>query len=184
MEPIASTPIDPPTLAMTFSVNDSPLAGREGTKVTSRMIAERLLREAEGNVAIEVRETADKDALEVAGRGELQLGVLIENMRREGFELSISRPRVLFQTVDGQRMEPIEEEQFPLGLLPVPQFDGRRLQMAPGELLVIATDGILEVCDKRGEEFWDVGADEANKYVQDEFTQMERLAKELHLKQD
>jgi GTP-binding protein len=112
MEPIYSTPIDPPTLAMTFSVNDSPLAGREGTKVTSRMIAERLLREAEGNIAIQVRETVDKDALEVAGRGELQLGVLIENMRREGFELSISRPRVLYKTENGQRMEPIEEVQI------------------------------------------------------------------------
>jgi len=111
-EPIASTPIDPPTLAMTFSVNDSPLAGREGTKVTSRMIAERLMREAEGNIAIQVRETADKDALEVAGRGELQLGVLIENMRREGYELSISRPRVLFKTENGQRLEPIEEVQI------------------------------------------------------------------------
>ena len=111
-EAIHSTPIDPPTLAMTFSVNDSPLAGREGTKVTSRMIAERLLREAEGNIAIQVRETADKDALEVAGRGELQLGVLIENMRREGYELSISRPRVLFKTENGQRLEPIEEVQI------------------------------------------------------------------------
>ena len=110
--PIHSTPIDPPTLAMTFSVNDSPLAGREGTKVTSRMIAERLMREAEGNIAIMVRETADKDALEVAGRGELQLGVLIENMRREGYELSISRPRVLYKTENGQRMEPIEEVQI------------------------------------------------------------------------
>jgi len=110
--PIHSTPIDPPTLAMTFSVNDSPLAGREGTKVTSRMIAERLMREAEGNIAIQVRETADKDALEVAGRGELQLGVLIENMRREGYELSISRPRVLYKTENGQRMEPIEEVQI------------------------------------------------------------------------
>jgi GTP-binding protein len=112
MTPIHSTPIDPPTLAMTFSVNDSPLAGREGTKVTSRMIAERLMREAEGNIAIMVRETADKDALEVAGRGELQLGVLIENMRREGYELSISRPRVLYKTENGQRMEPIEEIQI------------------------------------------------------------------------
>ena len=110
--PIHSTPIDPPTLAMTFSVNDSPLAGREGTKVTSRMIAERLMREAEGNIAIMVRETADKDALEVAGRGELQLGVLIENMRREGYELSISRPRVLYKTENGQRLEPIEEVQI------------------------------------------------------------------------
>ena len=112
MNAIHSTPIDPPTLAMTFSVNDSPLAGREGTKVTSRMIAERLMREAEGNIAIQVRETADKDALEVAGRGELQLGVLIENMRREGYELSISRPRVLYKTENGQRMEPIEEIQI------------------------------------------------------------------------
>jgi len=97
---------------MTFSVNDSPLAGREGTKVTSRMIAERLMREAEGNIAIKVSETADKDALEVAGRGELQLGVLIETMRREGYELSISRPRVLYKTENGQRLEPIEEVQI------------------------------------------------------------------------
>jgi GTP-binding protein len=109
--PLAADPIDPPTLAMTFSVNDGPLAGLEGTKVTSRMIAERLYREAEGNVAIRVRENAEKDAVEVAGRGELQLGVLIETMRREGYELSISRPRVLFKTdpATGQRLEPIEE---------------------------------------------------------------------------
>ena len=108
---LPADPIDPPTLAMTFSVNDSPLAGRDGGKVTSRVIAERLHREAEGNVAIKVRENAEKDAVEVAGRGELQLGVLIETMRREGFELSISRPRVLFKTdpVSGQRQEPIEE---------------------------------------------------------------------------
>jgi GTP-binding protein len=111
-EAIHATPIDPPTLAMTFSVNDSPLAGREGTKVTSRMIAERLLREAEGNIAIKVSETADKDAMEVAGRGELQLGVLIETMRREGYEMSISRPRVLYKTENGQRLEPIEEVQI------------------------------------------------------------------------
>ena len=109
--PLSADPIDPPTLAMTFSVNDSPLAGREGTKVTSRMIGERLFREAEGNVAIRVRESREKDAFEVAGRGELQLGVLIETMRREGFELSISRPRVLFQNdpATGQRLEPVEE---------------------------------------------------------------------------
>ncbi len=109
--PIASQPIDPPTLAMTFSVNDSPFAGKEGEKVTSRLIRARLLREAEGNVAIRITETADKDAFEVAGRGELQLGVLIENMRREGYELSISRPRVLFKSENGQRLEPIEEVQ-------------------------------------------------------------------------
>jgi GTP-binding protein len=109
--PLEADPIDPPTLAITFSVNDSPLAGREGTKVTSRMIGERLFREAEGNVAIRVGESAEKDAFEVAGRGELQLGVLIETMRREGFELSISRPRVLFKDdpSTGRRLEPIEE---------------------------------------------------------------------------
>ncbi len=109
-EPIHATPIDPPTLAITVSVNDSPLAGREGDKVQSRVIRERLLREAEGNVAIKVQETGE-GAYEVAGRGELQLGVLIETMRREGFELSISRPRVLFQkdAKTGERLEPIEE---------------------------------------------------------------------------
>jgi GTP-binding protein len=109
-EPIAANPIDPPTLAITVSVNDSPLAGREGDRVQSRVIRERLLREAEGNVAIRVRETGES-AYEVAGRGELQLGVLIETMRREGFELSISRPRVLYQSdpETGQRLEPIEE---------------------------------------------------------------------------
>jgi len=107
---LPAQPIDPPTLAMTFSVNDSPLAGREGSKLTSRVIGARLEREAEGNVAIRVTETAEKDAFEVAGRGELQLGVLIETMRREGFELSISRPRVLIRTDEtGQRLEPIEE---------------------------------------------------------------------------
>jgi len=107
--PIHATPIDPPTLAMTVSVNDSPLAGREGDKVQSRVIRDRLLREAEGNVAIHVRETGE-GAYEVAGRGELQLGVLIETMRREGFEVSISRPRVLYKTdAAGQRLEPIEE---------------------------------------------------------------------------
>jgi GTP-binding protein len=110
-EALPADPIDPPTLAMTFSVNDSPLAGRDGGKVTSRVIAERLHREAEGNVAFKVQENAARDAVEVSGRGELQFGVLIETMRREGFELSISRPRVLFKTdpKSGQRQEPIEE---------------------------------------------------------------------------
>ncbi len=107
-EPIEAQPIDPPTLAMRFAVNDSPLAGREGDKVTSRMIRDRLLREAETNVAIRVTESDDKDSFEVAGRGELQLGVLIETMRREGFELGISRPRVLFREENGQRLEPYE----------------------------------------------------------------------------
>ena len=110
-EPLAAQPIDPPTLAMTFSVNDSPLAGREGDKVTSRMIRDRLMREAEGNVALRVTDTEGGDAFEVAGRGELQLGILIETMRREGYELAISRPRVLFKSdpLNGQRLEPIEE---------------------------------------------------------------------------
>ncbi|MBM3506702.1 MAG: translational GTPase TypA [Alphaproteobacteria bacterium] len=108
---IHANPVDPPTLAVTFSVNDSPLAGQEGDKVQSRVIRARLLREAEGNVAIRVRENEDGDSYEVAGRGELQLGVLIETMRREGYELSVSRPRVLFRTdpQTGQRQEPIEE---------------------------------------------------------------------------
>ena len=110
---IPAQPVDPPTLAMTFSINDSPLAGREGDKVTSRMIRARLMRETDGNVAIEVTESAEKDAFEVAGRGELQLGVLIETMRREGYELSISRPRVLYRSdpETGQRLEPIEQVQ-------------------------------------------------------------------------
>ncbi|MDG2242487.1 MAG: translational GTPase TypA [Rhodospirillaceae bacterium] len=109
-EPLESRPVDPPTLAMTFSVNDSPLAGREGKKVTSRQIGDRLFAEAEGNVAIKVSQAEGRDAFEVAGRGELQLGVLIEIMRREGFELSVSRPRVLFRIgEDGKREEPIED---------------------------------------------------------------------------
>ena len=108
--PIKSTPIDPPTMAITLGVNDSPLAGTEGSKVTSRMIRDRLFAEAETNVAIKVKESDAKDAFEVGGRGELQLGVLIENMRREGFELSVSRPRVLFKKdKDGNILEPIEE---------------------------------------------------------------------------
>ena len=110
-ESLPAQPIDPPTISMTVSVNDSPLAGREGDKVQSRVIRDRLLKEAQSNVAIRVTETPDKDAYEVAGRGELQLGVLIEGMRREGFELSISRPRVVYQIDEatGQRLEPIED---------------------------------------------------------------------------
>ncbi len=108
-EPLHAQPIDPPTLSMRFAVNDSPFAGREGSKVTSRMIRDRLAREAESNVAIKVTESDDKDSFEVAGRGELQLGVLIETMRREGFELGISRPRVLFtEDEKGNRLEPYE----------------------------------------------------------------------------
>jgi GTP-binding protein len=110
-EPLPAQPIDPPTLSMMFRVNDSPLAGTEGDKVTGRMIRDRLLREAEGNVALRVTESDERDAMEVAGRGELQLGILIETMRREGYELSVSRPKVLirFDPDTGEMTEPIEE---------------------------------------------------------------------------
>jgi GTP-binding protein len=109
-EPLPAQPIDPPTLTMTFRINDSPLAGTEGDKVQSRVIRERLLREAEGNVALRVSESGEKDSMEVAGRGELQLGILIETMRREGFELSVSRPKVLLRRSSaGELLEPIEE---------------------------------------------------------------------------
>ncbi|HEY8289552.1 MAG TPA: GTP-binding protein, partial [Acetobacteraceae bacterium] len=109
--PLPAIPVDPPTLAMTFRINDGPLAGREGKKVTSRQIRERLFREAEGNVAIRVTDSNETEAFEVAGRGELQLGVLIETMRREGFELTIGRPRVLTRPNPdtGAREEPMEE---------------------------------------------------------------------------
>ena len=109
-EPLQAQPIDPPTLSMTFSVNDSPLAGTEGDKVTSRVIRDRLFKEAEGNVALRVEPAPNSDAYVVSGRGELQLAILIETMRREGFELSISRPKVVFQKGDdGEILEPIEE---------------------------------------------------------------------------
>jgi GTP-binding protein len=109
-EPLPAQPIDPPTVAMSFLVNDSPLAGTEGDKVTSRVIRDRLLREAEGNVALRVKEALGKDAMEVAGRGELQLAILIEQMRREGFELSVSRPKVVLRNAEGRGLlEPIEE---------------------------------------------------------------------------
>ncbi|MEL7105323.1 MAG: translational GTPase TypA [Pseudomonadota bacterium] len=108
-EPLPAQPIDPPTISVTFGINDSPLAGRDGDKVQSRVIRDRLMKEAETNVAIKISDTPGGDAFEVAGRGELQMGVLIENMRREGFELSISRPRVLTRDIDGVEHEPIEE---------------------------------------------------------------------------
>ncbi|MEH6744439.1 translational GTPase TypA [Hyphomonas sp.] len=109
-EPIEAQPIDPPTISMTFRVNDSPLAGTEGTKVTSRMIWDRLLKEAEGNVALKVERATDAEAFTVSGRGELQLAVLIETMRREGFELGVSRPQVVMQEgPNGEKLEPIEE---------------------------------------------------------------------------
>ncbi len=110
-EPIPALPIDPPTLTMTFFVNTSPLAGKSGgKKLTSRMIGERLLKEAETNIALKVTQSANNESFEVSGRGELQLGILIETMRREGFELSVSRPRVVFsQDEEGNTTEPIED---------------------------------------------------------------------------
>ena len=140
--PIPSQPIDPPTLSMTFSVNDSPLAGKEGTKLTSRMIADRLTKEADVNVAIKIIESPDKDAFEVAGRGELQLGVLIETMRREGFELSISRPRVIYKTdeVTGKKLEPIEEAMIDVD----DEFSGvvmEKMGMRKGEMVDMKPSG-------------------------------------------
>lgn len=109
-EALVALPVDPPTLSVTFSINDSPLAGRDGKKVQSRIIRERLFAEMEGNVAIKISESEQKDGFIVSGRGELQLGILIETMRREGFELSVSRPKVIMQKGEnGERLEPIEE---------------------------------------------------------------------------
>ncbi len=109
IEPLSSQPIDPPTISVTIGINDSPLAGREGKFVQSRVIRDRLLKESESNIAITVSEEVSGDNLEVFGRGELQIGILLENMRREGFELSVSRPRVVYETRDGKKFEPIEE---------------------------------------------------------------------------
>ncbi|MBP0482948.1 translational GTPase TypA [Sagittula salina] len=108
-EPLEAQPIDPPTITVTFGINDSPLAGRDGKKVQSRVIRDRLYKEAETNVAIRIKDTPGGEAFEVSGRGELQMGVLIENMRREGFELSISRPQVIMKEEDGVLLEPVEE---------------------------------------------------------------------------
>ncbi len=108
-EPLDAQPIDPPTITVTFGINDSPLAGRDGKKVQSRVIRDRLMKEAESNVAIKIADTPGGEAFEVSGRGELQMGVLIENMRREGFELSISRPQVIMKEEDGKRIEPVDE---------------------------------------------------------------------------
>ncbi len=109
--PIDSQPVDPPTLSMTFRINDGPLVGQDGDKVQSRVIRDRLMREAEGNVALRISDIGETDSFQVAGRGELQLAILIETMRREGFELTVSRPQVVFKTDEatGQRLEPFEE---------------------------------------------------------------------------
>ncbi|NMM45382.1 translational GTPase TypA [Rhodospirillaceae bacterium KN72] len=140
-EPVPGRPIAPPTMAMTVSVNDSPLAGREGDKLTGRMIGDRLEREAESNVAIRVTESAEKDAYEVAGRGELQLGVLLETLRREGFELTVGPPRVLFRKDEkGQRIEPMEEVQVDVD----EEFSGvvvEKLGLRKGEMTQMAPSG-------------------------------------------
>lgn len=122
-QPIPSTEIDPPTISITIFPNTSPLSGRDGSKVTSTVIKERLIKESESNIAIKVKESEDKESFEVSGRGELQLGVLIETMRREGFELSVSKPNVIFKEENGKKLEPIEEvvidvdEQYSSGVL-------------------------------------------------------------------
>ncbi|MGE3303097.1 MAG: translational GTPase TypA [Hyphomonadaceae bacterium] len=140
-DPIAAHPVDPPTLAITVSINDSPLAGREGDKVQSRVIRERLYAQAERDVAIRVADTPDKDAFEVAGRGELQLGVLLETMRREGFELSVSRPRALSRHDEhGVLLEPIEEVTIDVD----DEFSGvviEKISMRKGELQEMKPSG-------------------------------------------
>ncbi len=142
-ELLKSIPIDPPTIAMVFSVNDSPLAGKEGKKLTSRVIWERLEREAEGNISIKIKKSELKDSFEVAGRGELQLGILIETMRREGFELSISRPKVLYHTDPntGEKLEPIEELYIDLD----DEFTGtivEKITLRKGQLLDMRPCGV------------------------------------------
>jgi GTP-binding protein len=141
--PIKALPIDPPTLSMAFSINDSPLAGHDGKKLTSRMIWDRLQKEAEGNISISVKRSDEHDSFEVAGRGELQLGVLIETMRREGFELSISRPHVLYKTdeITGQKLEPIEELYIDLD----DEFTGiivEKIALRKGSLLDMRPSGV------------------------------------------
>ena len=141
-EPLPSTPVDPPTLSMTFRINDGPLAGQEGDKVQSRVIRERLMREAEGNVALRIDETSDTDAFIVSGRGELQLGILIETMRREGFELTVSRPQVVFRKDEttGQKLEPFEEVIIDVD----EQFSGvvvQKMSERRGDLLEMRSSG-------------------------------------------
>ncbi len=140
-EPIESQPIDPPTLSMIFGINDSPLAGKDGKKVTSRLILERLEKEIEGNVALKIRKLANSDAIEVSGRGELQLGILIETMRREGFELSISRPQVILKTDEnGNKLEPYEEVVIDVD----EEFSGvvvEKMSIRKGELLEMKPAG-------------------------------------------
>ena len=137
---IPAQPIDPPTITVTFGINDSPLAGREGDKVQSRIIRNRLLKECESNVAIRVEDVQGSEAFDVSGRGELQIGILIENMRREGFELSVSRPRVVYQYIDGVKNEPIEEVTIDVD----DDFSGtviEKLSLRKGELVEMKSTG-------------------------------------------
>ncbi len=139
-DPIPAQPIDPPTITVTFGINDSPLAGRDGKKVQSRVIRDRLLKECESNVAIKMVDTPGGEAFDVSGRGELQMGVLIENMRREGFELSISRPRVIYRDVDGVKNEPIEEVTIDVD----EEFSGaviEKLSSRKGEMVDLKSSG-------------------------------------------
>ena len=140
LEPIPSQPIDPPTITVTFGINDSPLAGRDGKKVQSRVIRDRLLKECESNVAIKVADTVGGEAFDVSGRGELQMGVLIENMRREGFELSVSRPRVVYKEIAGIKNEPVEEVTIDVD----DEFSGsviEKLSIRKGELVEMKSSG-------------------------------------------
>ena len=139
-DPIPAQPIDPPTITVTFGINDSPLAGRDGKKVQSRVIRDRLLKECESNVAIKMADTPGGEAFDVSGRGELQMGVLIENMRREGFELSISRPRVIYKDVDGVKNEPLEEVTIDVD----EEFSGaviEKLSSRKGEMVDLKSSG-------------------------------------------
>ena len=139
-DPIPAQPIDPPTITVTFGINDSPLAGRDGKKVQSRVIRDRLLKECESNVAIKMVDTPGGEAFDVSGRGELQMGVLIENMRREGFELSISRPRVIYKDVDSIKNEPIEEVTIDVD----EEFSGaviEKLSSRKGEMVDLKSSG-------------------------------------------
>ncbi len=139
-DPIPAQPIDPPTITVTFGINDSPLAGRDGKKVQSRVIRDRLLKECESNVAIKMVDTPGGEAFDVSGRGELQMGVLIENMRREGFELSISRPRVIYKDVNGVKNEPIEEVTIDVD----EEFSGaviEKLSSRKGEMVDLKSSG-------------------------------------------
>jgi GTP-binding protein len=140
-ESIPAQPIDPPTITVTFGINDSPLAGRDGKKVQGRVIRDRLLKECESNVAIKVADTPGGEAFDVSGRGELQMGVLIENMRREGFELSISRPRVIYRDVDGVKNEPVEEVTIDVD----DEYSGvviEKLSLRKGEMVELKTSGL------------------------------------------